>query len=98
MADDTHDLSNDMGGLDRLLDVAVEVRVELGRRRMTLGELMDCDVGSIIELDTAAGARVTVCANDVRIAEGEVIVVGERYGVRIRKIVEPAERTGRKGF
>lgn len=77
------------GGLDKLVNVALQVSVELGRTRVTLSEVLDYDVGSIIELDRAAGAPVDIRVNDTLLAQGEVVLIDDEYAVRITAIIEP---------
>ena len=72
--------------LGLLADVEIEVTVELGRRRLPLGEVARLDVGSVIELDTLAGEPLVVYANGRRIATGEAVVVGGQFGVRIHSL------------
>lgn len=77
--------------LDALLDVAMPVTVEFGRTTMTLQELLDLGPGSVIELERAVGAPVDVFVSDRRLAQGEVVVVGEHFGVRITRVLaEPS--------
>jgi flagellar motor switch protein FliN/FliY len=83
--------------LDRILDLPLVIHVELGNRRLRISELLEVSVGSVIDLDTAAGAPLGVYANQTLIAQGEAVVVGEHYGVRITEIVTPAERVKRLG-
>ena len=83
--------------LDRVLDLPLVIHVELGNRRMRVSELLDVTVGSVIDLDTAAGAPLGIYANQTLIAQGEAVVVGERYGVRVTEIVTPTERVQRLG-
>lgn len=83
--------------LDRILDLPLVIHVELGNRRLRISELLEVTVGSVIDLDTAAGAPLGVYANQTLIAQGEAVVVGEHYGVRITEIVTPAERVKRLG-
>jgi flagellar motor switch protein FliN/FliY len=83
--------------LDRILDLPLVIHVELGNRRLRISELLEVSVGSVIDLDTAAGAALGVYANQTLIAQGEAVVVGEHYGVRITEIVTPAERVKRLG-
>lgn len=85
------------GDLDRILDIPLAVHVELGRRRMRISELLELEVGSVLELGTAAGAPLSVFANRVLVAHGEAVIVGERYGVRITDIVPAGERVRRLG-
>ncbi len=77
------------GGLGLLQDVALEVSVELGRSTMPLAKLMNLGVGSIVELDRAAGAPVDVRVNGTLFAHGEVVVVDGEYAVRIIEILDP---------
>jgi flagellar motor switch protein FliN/FliY len=83
--------------IDRILEIPLEVSVELGRKRMRIGELLALSVGSVLELGTAAGAPLSIYANNTLIARGEAVVVGERYGIRVTDIVSPRERVRRLG-
>jgi flagellar motor switch protein FliN len=76
-----------------LKDVEMGVTAELGRRRMTVRDLLALTPGSVIELDRAAGAPVDVLVNGTLIARGEVVVIDEEFGIRIAEIVA-AESTG----
>ena len=69
-----------------LADVELEVTVELGRRRIALGEVARLVVGSVVELDTMAGEPLVVFANGRRIATGEAVVVDGQFGVRIHSL------------
>jgi flagellar motor switch protein FliN/FliY len=77
------------GGLDRLVNVGLEVSVEIGRTRVTLADVLGFDVGSTVELDRAAGAPVDIRVNDTLLAHGEVVLVDDEYAVRITAIVDP---------
>ena len=79
----------------RVLDIPLELTVHLGKRQMRIAELLDVKVDAVIELDTLAGSVLQVVANDTLIARGEVVVVGERYAVRITDIVSRADRVRR---
>ena len=83
-----------LADLDRLTAVAVELTVEIGRTRMTLGEALALGPGSVVTLDRAADQPVDLLVNGQRIARGEVVVVDEEFGIRITEIVtgEDAER------
>ena len=83
--------------LERILDIPLEIHVELGRRRMRIHELLGMEIGSVIELGTAAGSPLSIFANRVLVAQGEAVIVGERYGVRITDIVPASERVRRLG-
>ncbi len=72
--------------MDLLADVEIEVTVELGRRRMSLGEVSRLDIGSVVELDTLAGEPLVLYANGRRIATGEAVVVDGQFGVRIQML------------
>lgn len=77
--------------LGRLVDVAVEVSVELGRSRVTLGEAMALGPGAVVPLDRTAGQPVDLLVNGQLVARGEVVVVDDVYGLRITEtITEPA--------
>ncbi|MCS7174161.1 flagellar motor switch protein FliN [Pseudothermotoga sp.] len=78
--------------LELLFDVPLKVVVELGRARMTLKQVMDLTVGSLIELDKLTGEPVDVLVNGRLIARGEVVVIDENFGVRITEIVSPKQR------
>lgn len=82
-------------GLDRVLDLPLDVHVEIGRRRVRIGELLAMTRGAVLDLDTMAGAPLSVFANGTLIAQGEAVIVGERYGVRLTEIVSPQERVRR---
>lgn len=83
--------------LDRIMEVPMRVHVQLGAKRMRVAELLEVGIGSVIELETAAGTPLGIYANHTLIAQGEAVVVGERYGVRVTDIISPAERVRRLG-
>jgi flagellar motor switch protein FliN/FliY len=80
--------------LRRLSDVPVELSVEIGRTRMTVGETLQLRAGSIVTLERLAGEPVDLLVNGTPIARGEVVVVDEQFGLRVTEIVEgePAAR------
>ena len=78
--------------LDSLLDVPIDISVEIGRTKMTIGELLSLSKGSIVELKKTAGDAVDIYVNGKLLGRGELIVVNERLGVRVAKIVAPVER------
>jgi flagellar motor switch protein FliN len=78
--------------LDLILDVGVTVALEVGRTRITVRELLQLTQGSILELDRLAGEPLDVLVNGVRIARGEVVVVNEKFGIRLIEVVSPSER------
>jgi len=78
--------------LDVLLDVAVTISMEVGRARLPIRNLLQLNQGSVVELERAAGEPLDVYANGTLIAHGEVVVVNEKFGVRLTDVVSPAER------
>ncbi len=78
--------------LELLFDVPLTITVELGRTKMTLKQVLDLSVGSLIELDKLTGEPVDILVNGKLIARGEVVVIDENFGVRITEIVSPKER------
>lgn len=75
------------GALGALLDVSMPVIIEIGRTTLTVSELLDLGVGSLVQLDNLAGEPVDVLVSDRKLAEGEVVVVGDHLGVRITRLV-----------
>jgi len=82
------------GSLELLRHVAMEVTVEIGRTRMTVGELLSLHPGEVVELDRAASAPADLLVNGTLIARGEVVVVDEDFGLRISEIVTDASEYG----
>jgi flagellar motor switch protein FliN/FliY len=74
--------------LRRLSDVPMELSVEIGRTRMTVGETLELRIGSIVTLDRLAGEPVDLLVNGTPIARGEVVVVDEQFGLRVTKITD----------
>lgn len=72
--------------IGHLMDVPVEVTVELGHSRMTLGELSRLDTGSLVRLDRAAHEPAAIQVNGKTVAHGEIVTIGESYGVRISRV------------
>ncbi|MBL7202886.1 MAG: flagellar motor switch protein FliN [Desulfobacteraceae bacterium] len=91
------DLRGDSGqypatNLDSLLDIPLEVTVELGRTEILINELLSLGQGSVVELSKFAGQTLDLLANKKLIARGEVVVVKDKYSLRITEIVSPMER------
>ncbi len=80
--------------LGLLLDLTLPVSIELGRTSMTVQELLRLGRGSVIQLDRLAGEPIDIYVGDRRFAEGEVVVLGEHFGVRVTRIVNPAASVG----
>jgi flagellar motor switch protein FliN/FliY len=80
--------------LERLMNVTVRVSAELGRCSLRVRDVLNLGTGSIVELDRAADGPIDVLVNDEPIARGEVIAVGERFGVRITEVVAHSAPAG----
>jgi flagellar motor switch protein FliN/FliY len=78
--------------LDFILDIPLELSVELGKTRMLVNDLLQLGQGSIVELNKLAGEPLEVYINRKLVARGEVVVVNEKFGVRLTDIVSPMER------
>lgn len=80
------------GNLDLILDLNLEVSVQIGSTRMLIRDLLQLGHGSVIELERLAGEPMDVLVNDKLVARGEVVVVNEKFGIRLTDIISPAER------
>ena len=92
---DNFDIGGADGGvndIDLVLDIPVNVTVELGRAKMQIRNLLALSYGSVVELDVLAGEPLAVMVNGCLIAQGEVVIVNDRYGIRLTDIVTPTER------
>lgn len=78
--------------LDLILDIPLSVTVELGRSKMLINDLLQLGQGSVIELTKLVGDPLEVLVNEKLVARGEVVVVNEKFGVRLTDIVTPMER------
>ena len=78
--------------LDVILDVPVTLSMEVGRARLPIRNLLQLNQGSVVELERAAGEPLDIYVNGTLIAHGEVVVVNEKFGVRLTDIISPAER------
>jgi flagellar motor switch protein FliN/FliY len=81
--------------IDMVLDIPVELTVELGRVRVPIKNILALAQGSVVELSTLAGEPMDVLVNGYLIAQGEAVVVNDRFGIRLTDIVTPAERMRR---
>lgn len=81
--------------LNLVLDLPVQVMVELGRCRISIAELLSFRKGSVIELNVKAGDPLDLVVNGCLIAQGEVVIVNNQYGIRLTDIVSPSERLRR---
>ena len=78
--------------LEVILDVPVTLSMEVGRTRIPIRSLLQLNQGSVVEFDRAAGEALDVFVNGTLVAHGEVVVVNEKFGIRITDVVSPAER------
>jgi flagellar motor switch protein FliN/FliY len=85
-------VSGGLHSLDFILDIPLTVTVELGRARMAIRELLQLSQGSVVELSKFAGEPLEVMVNDKLVARGEVVVVNEKFGIRLTDIISPIER------
>lgn len=91
--------AEDAGGpdlnLDVILDVPVTLSLEVGRARLPIRNLLQLNQGSVVELERGAGESLDVFVNGTLIAHGEVVVINDRFGVRLTDVVSPSERIRR---
>lgn len=78
--------------LDVILDIPVTISMEVGRTSITIRNLIQLNQGSVIELDRLAGEPLDVLVNGTLVAHGEVVVVNEKFGIRMTDVISPAER------
>lgn len=86
-----------MNELDMILDIPVQIAVELGRTKITIKNLLQLAHGSVVELDAMAGEPMSVFVNGTLIAQGEVVVVNDKFGIRLTDIITPSERMRKVG-
>lgn len=87
-----HDNTANLGFI---LDIPLEISVELGKTEMLVNDLLKLGQGSVIELSKLAGETLEILANRRLVARGEVVVVNEKYGIRVTEIISPSERIKR---
>ncbi|MCI0668645.1 MAG: flagellar motor switch protein FliN [Methylococcaceae bacterium] len=78
--------------LDMILDVPVTISMEIGRTRINIRNLLQLNQGSVVELDRLAGEPMDVLVNGTLIAHGEVVVVNDKFGIRLTDVISAAER------
>jgi flagellar motor switch protein FliN len=78
--------------IDVILDVPVTLSLEVGRTRLPIRSLLQLNQGSVVELERAAGEPLDVFVNGTLVAHGEVVVVNEKFGIRLVDVISPAER------
>jgi flagellar motor switch protein FliN len=82
----------EMRDLDVILDIPVQMSVELGRTKIAIRSLLQLAQGSVVELDGLAGEPLDVLVNGMLIAKGEVVVVNDKFGIRLTDVITPTER------
>jgi flagellar motor switch protein FliN/FliY len=92
--DPLHGGAPGLGGvhLDMILDVPVTLAMEVGRTRISIRNLLQLNQGSVVELDRAAGEPLDVFVNGTLVAHAEVVVINEKFGIRLTDVISPAER------
>jgi flagellar motor switch protein FliN len=78
--------------LDVILDIPVTISMEIGRTRLSIRNLLQLNQGSVVELDRFAGEPMDVLVNGTLVAHGEVVVVNEKFGIRLTDVISPADR------
>ena len=78
--------------MEFLLDIPLEITVELGKTRITIGDLLKLNQGSVLELDKLTNQPLEIFVNKKFMAEGEVVLVNEKFGIRLTNIVSPGDR------
>ncbi len=81
--------------LDAILDVPVTIAMEIGRTRINIRNLLQLNQGSVVELDRLAGEPMDVLVNGTLIAQGEVVVVNDKFGIRLTDVISPEDRVKR---
>lgn len=89
---DSDTRSGNLSDFDMILDIPVQLTVELGRTKLSIRNLLQLAHGSVVELDGLAGEPMDVLVNGTLIAQGEVVVVNDKFGIRLTDIITPAER------
>lgn len=87
--------NNEAVNMDAILDVPVTISMEIGRTKINIRNLLQLNQGSVVELDRLAGEPMDVLVNGTLIAQGEVVVVNEKFGLRLTDIISPSERVKR---
>ena len=90
--EDTEISPEEHKGLDVVLDIPVTISMEIGRTLITIRNLLQLNQGSVVELDRVAGEPMDVLVNGCLIAHGEVVVVNEKFGIRLTDVISPIER------
>jgi len=92
LSEDNGGFSTGGGKLDVILDIPVTISMEIGRTKISIRNLLQLNQGSVVELDRLAGEPMDVLVNNTLVAHGEVVVVNEKFGIRLTDVISPAER------
>jgi len=92
LEDTSGTLVEDEANLDIILDIPVTISMEIGRTQISIRNLLQLNQGSVVELDRLAGEPMDVRVNGTLVAHGEVVVVNEKFGIRLTDVISPAER------
>jgi flagellar motor switch protein FliN/FliY len=84
--------AGDEANLDVIMDIPVTISMEIGRTNISIRNLLQLNQGSVVELDRLAGEPMDVLVNGTLVAHGEVVVVNEKFGIRLTDVISPAER------
>ena len=91
-SDENNTNNSGIDNLKVLENIDVELTVEVGRTQITIRDLLRLNEGSVVELERLAGDPLDILVNNTKIAKGEVVMIGERFGIRFGEIVEPEKR------
>jgi len=92
LEDTSGGLVEDDANLEIILDIPVTISMEIGRTQISIRNLLQLNQGSVVELDRLAGEPMDVRVNGTLVAHGEVVVVNEKFGIRLTDVISPAER------
>lgn len=90
-----NELGNEEVNLDVILDVPVIISMEIGRTNISIRNLLQLNQGSVVELERFAGEALDVLVNGMLIAHGEVVVINDKFGIRLTDVISPSERVKR---
>ena len=92
LEDTSGGLADDEANMDVIMDIPVTISMEIGRTQISIRNLLQLNQGSVVELDRLAGEPMDVLVNGTLVAHGEVVVVNEKFGIRLTDVISPAER------
>ncbi|MBE8168534.1 MAG: flagellar motor switch protein FliN [Shewanella sp.] len=92
LKDDSGSVGGKQSGLDAILDIPVTISMEVGRSFISIRNLLQLNQGSVVELDRIAGEPLDVMVNGTLIAHGEVVVVNDKFGIRLTDVISQTER------